>query len=226
MPASFRVRKLEPAPVTTVDPGSMPKLSQVQSVLAKAFTNDVFTAVVTGHTPGEPDTGHIGPFWVSTVVAGLLGGEVYIAETADTNEIVGCAVWFGPGHTMYDTEEQRKHSLGPLMGSFSKDLVDWWHKFLHKYDIFLTTALGENTKHNSWHLQTLGVDPAYQRKGVATQLINTVAENANTLLCVEVEKEDNLVIYEHLGFKVVAKETFTGIKEDHVPMWVMTRDPK
>jgi hypothetical protein len=43
----------------------------------------------------------IGPFWKSTVIAGLLAGEVYVVETLDTQKIVGCAVWFGPGHTMY-----------------------------------------------------------------------------------------------------------------------------
>ncbi|KAJ6554280.1 hypothetical protein B0H19DRAFT_948696, partial [Mycena capillaripes] len=99
------------------------------------------------------------------LIAGLLGGEVYVAETADTGKIIGCAVWFGPGHTMYDSEEQT-HSLGPLMASFDKELQAWWlATFLPKYDTFLTSVLGEGTKHASWHLQTLAVDPAYQRQG-------------------------------------------------------------
>ncbi|KAJ7123610.1 hypothetical protein C8R44DRAFT_539186, partial [Mycena epipterygia] len=94
------------------------------------------------------DTSHIGLFWRTTVVAGLLGGEVYVAETVDTQKIIGCAVWFGPGHTMYDTEDQQKYSLLPLMTSFDGELQNWWH-----------AAVSDGTKHNSWHLQTLAVDP-------------------------------------------------------------------
>jgi ribosomal protein S18 acetylase RimI-like enzyme len=55
--------------------------------------------------------------------------------------------------------------------------------------------LGEGTKHNSWHLQALGVDPDYQRQGAAALLVNKVAEKAaptKTLLCVECSTETNV----------------------------------
>ncbi|KAJ7667266.1 hypothetical protein B0H17DRAFT_950489, partial [Mycena rosella] len=132
----------------------------------------------------------------STVVAGLLGGEVYVAETLDTGKIVGCAVWFGPGHTMYDSEDQQKYSLGPLMASFSPELRSWWlGTFLSQYDQFVTSTLGEGKKHNSWHLQTLGVDPEYHRKGAARLLVDTIVRKAastNTALCVECGTETNV----------------------------------
>jgi hypothetical protein len=71
---------------------------------AENASSDLFTAIVTGHDPKVEDMSYIGPFWVSTVVAGLLGGEVWVAETDDTEKkVIGCAVWFGPGHTMYDS---------------------------------------------------------------------------------------------------------------------------
>ncbi|KAJ7161213.1 hypothetical protein C8R46DRAFT_1106739, partial [Mycena filopes] len=146
-------------------------MDAVEGVLSRAFTGDLFTAVVTGHALDDPDTAYIGPFWKSTVVAGLLGGEVYVAETVDTKKIIGCAVWFGPGHTMYDTPEQQQHSLGPLMGSFDKDLQAWW----------MTT--------------TLGVDPEYQRQGAGRLLVNAIVEKAaptKTALCVECATETNV----------------------------------
>ncbi|KAJ7769566.1 hypothetical protein DFH07DRAFT_683793, partial [Mycena maculata] len=128
----------------------------------------------------------------STVVAGLLGGEVYVAETVEPDnrsKIIGCAVWFGPGHSLYDIEVQQIFSLGPLMASFDEKLQNWWHTdFLPKYDAFVTAVLGEGTKHNSWHLQTLGVDPEYQRKGAARLLVNAIVEKAKgtaARLCVE-----------------------------------------
>ncbi|KAJ7153218.1 hypothetical protein C8R46DRAFT_1119777 [Mycena filopes] len=232
MPDRFRVRKLQ-----ALD------LEAIELVLGKAFTGgqvclDLFTAVVTGHYPGGTEAHHIGPFWLSTVVAGLLGGEVYVAETDDAeNKIIGCAVWFGPGHTMYDTAAQQTYSLGPLMASFSAELQHWWHnEFLPKYDAFVTSALGQGTKHNSWHLQTLGVDPQYQRQGVAAVLINTIVEKASSagaMLCVETETEVNVEVYNRLGFHLMPKgkgdihecsTTFRGVLGDSFPMWVLARE--
>jgi hypothetical protein len=67
------------------------------------FLSDLFTAVVTGKRELGGSQELSGPFWKSTVIAGLLGGEVWVAETLTTpKKIVGCAVWFGPGRAMYD----------------------------------------------------------------------------------------------------------------------------
>ncbi|KAJ7153026.1 hypothetical protein C8R43DRAFT_1235542 [Mycena crocata] len=235
--AAFRVRKLDPSTaIDKADPASLPEIGDVEKMLTRAFTGDLFAAVVTAHDPKDPDTGYVAPFCMSTVVAGLLGGEVYVAETVDTNKVIGCAVWFGPGHTMYDTEDQLKYSLGPLMASFDQELQNWWHStFLPAYNSFLTSVLGEGTKHNSWHLQTLAVDPKYQRKGAATLLVNAVAEKAiltKTPLCVECSTETNIEVYIKLGFQLMSKDNagpdasklvYTGVKGEKVPMWVLVR---
>ncbi|KAJ7272926.1 hypothetical protein C8J57DRAFT_1715252 [Mycena rebaudengoi] len=234
MSTKFRVRKLDRPALDNSDPGSMPEMTGIESALGKAFTGDQLTAVLTGHDPKDPDTSHIGPFWKSSAVAGLLGGEVYVAETNEApHKIIGCTVWFGPGHAMYDTEEQVKYSLEPIMSDFSEELQNWWHvDFIPQYNQFVTSALGEGTKHNSWHLQALGVDPDYQRQGAAALLVNKVAEKAaptKTLLCVECSTETNVEVYTKLGFEVMPKgqrggeETFTGIKGDSFPLWVMAR---
>ncbi|KAJ6484032.1 hypothetical protein C8R45DRAFT_829822 [Mycena sanguinolenta] len=146
----------------------------------------------------DANTSHVGPFWKSTVIAGLLGGQVYVAETTGDKKIIGCAVWFGPGHTMYDTEDQQKLSLGPLMASFNEELQSWWHAdFLPKYDSVVASALGsEDAKDNAWHLQTLAVDPEYQRRGAAKLLVEHVAEKAKltqSSLCLECATKTNVI---------------------------------
>jgi hypothetical protein len=65
-----------------------------------AFTytlSDNFTAVIT-----DNDQEFIGDFWYSTVIAGFLGGEVYVVRNKD-DAVVGAAVWFPPGREMYDS---------------------------------------------------------------------------------------------------------------------------
>ncbi|KAF9008616.1 hypothetical protein BDZ89DRAFT_996828 [Hymenopellis radicata] len=242
---------------------SIPELKATEDALAKAFANDLFTATVNGKKEVGGDTTYVGPFWTTTVLCGLLGGEVYVAETTDDEKkIVGCAVWFPPNHSMYDTEDQQEFVLGPLMGSFSEELGEWWEKkvdsysenkyraymrrqFLPQYDAFTDATLGPGTKHESWHLQTLGIDPAYQRKGAATQLIDVVYRKTaaqGQALVLECEEEFNIDVYTALKFNLVlpkAKEgvienptrrdyqdTFVGVNGHlEFPMWVMRRGP-
>ncbi|KAF7336909.1 N-acetyltransferase domain-containing protein [Mycena venus] len=235
--SAFRVRKLDPSTVLDAsDPGSIPERDAVYGMLTRAFTGDLFTAVVMGHDPEDPDTSYIGPLHMTMVVAGLLGGEVYVAETVETSKIVGCAVWFEPGRALFDSPEQQQHALHPLMASFDKELRDWWRDiFLPKYDAFVTSALGEGTKLASWHLQTLGVDPAYHRQGVGKLLVNVIAEKAratqpHAALCVECATETNIGVYTKLGFHLMPKDnkgpdtckaTHTGIKGHSTPHWAL-----
>jgi hypothetical protein len=34
------------------------------------------------------------------VKCGLVGGEVYVARSTETSEVIGTAVWFGPGQEL------------------------------------------------------------------------------------------------------------------------------
>ncbi|KAJ6454415.1 hypothetical protein C8R45DRAFT_915340 [Mycena sanguinolenta] len=195
----FRVRKLEPfTAIDASNPGSLPEMDAMLDVLTRAFTGDLFTAVITGHAVEDPETSHIRELNRSTMIAGLLGGDVYVAETSDPSKIVGCAVWFGPGRALYDTPEQRQHALEPFMASLNKELRDWWLTvLLPKYDSFVTSVLGEGTKLAAWHLQALAVDPAYHRKGVGKLLVNTIVEKYRVgqahppALCLETTTETN-----------------------------------
>ncbi|KAF9016940.1 hypothetical protein BDZ89DRAFT_1075188 [Hymenopellis radicata] len=218
-----------------------------EEALAKAFADDLFTATVNGKKEVGGDTTYVGPFWTTTVLCGLLGGEVYVAETADEEKkIVGCAVWFPPKHSMYDTKEEQDFVLGPLMGSFPPELQEWWgKKFLPQYDVLNDATLGPGVKHASWHLQTIGVDPAYQRKGAARQFIDTVHRKAaaqGETLVLECAKESNVRVYNALHFDLVLPKAKVGVIENPTthdyqdtfvgvngylgfPMWVMRRGP-
>ncbi|KAJ7718946.1 hypothetical protein B0H16DRAFT_1796405, partial [Mycena metata] len=149
----------------------------------------------------------------STAVSGLLGGEVYVAETTDpVPKIVGCAVWFGPGRALYDSEDQVQLALRPLLASFTEELQQWWDDvcFHPKYLACITAALGEGEALHSWRLQTLAVDPQYQRQHIGTSLVNAVikrAEITKTPLCVDCSEETNVEVYRRLGFELMPKGT-------------------
>ncbi|KAJ7873482.1 hypothetical protein B0H14DRAFT_3438257 [Mycena olivaceomarginata] len=232
---SLRVRKVQPPALGPGDPET-PELSQMVDVLTRAFSNDAFTAIVTGHRPHSLDVSHARVLSKYSLTAGLLGGEVYVAEITDVAKIVGCAIWFPPGRALYDSDDQKRLALQPLLASFSKDLRRWWDDFLPKYVKFIAVAVGEAGELHSWRLQTLAVDPDYQRKGVGTLLVNTIAPTAaltKTPLCVDCSEVTNVEVYQHLGFQLMPKEKggdlygcreeFTGMNGDPFSMWVLCR---
>lgn len=63
---------------------------------------DVFTAAVIGMEQVGSSKELIGPFWKSIIIAGLLAGEVYVAETLDSHKVCGCAAWYAPGCSLFD----------------------------------------------------------------------------------------------------------------------------
>ncbi|KAJ7876223.1 hypothetical protein B0H13DRAFT_1893806 [Mycena leptocephala] len=88
----------------------MSELNQVEVALSKAFADDLFTAVVTANPKTDSDSKEDPAPHV-----------VLVAETDEKKDtgrkIIGCAVWFGPGYSMYDTAGEQEHALGPLMAS-------------------------------------------------------------------------------------------------------------
>ncbi|KAJ6554279.1 hypothetical protein B0H19DRAFT_1262660 [Mycena capillaripes] len=232
---TFRVRQIEPP--TALEVLKTPELGGIVDTLSRAFSTDAFTAIVTGHRPHRPETNPLAKILCrSSAVAGLLGGEVYVAETMDPMaKMVGCAVWFGPGRALYDSDEQVQLALQPLLASFSKDLKRWWDDFLPEYIKYTNAALGEGLELASWRLQTLAVSPECQRKGVATLLVDAVIKKAaitKTPLCVDCSEETNVEIYQRLGFELMPKGMrdlytcrgeFTGMNGDCFYLWVLSR---
>lgn len=105
MSSSILIRRLVSPDAAAIDAAA--------KALTSSFLEDQFTKVVTG---GAPDV--IAALKRAQLLSGLDGGEVWVAE--DKKEIVGCAVWFGPGRAMFDTYVPcsfvRLFGVGVLMG--------------------------------------------------------------------------------------------------------------
>ncbi|KAF7343924.1 N-acetyltransferase domain-containing protein [Mycena venus] len=233
----FRVRKVKPPPALGPGVPETPELTEMVDTLTKAFSNDAFTAIVTGHQPHNPDIAHARLLCKTTLTAGLLGGDVYIAETTNIPaKIVGCAIWFAPGRALYDSDDQKELALQPLLDSLSEDLQRWWDHFLAKYMKFTAAAVGETQELKSWRLQTIAVLPEYQRQHIGTLLVDTIVSKAaltKTPLCVDCSEEINVKVYQRLGFELMPKEKagdlktcreeFTGMHGDAFFVWILCR---
>ncbi|EGO00015.1 hypothetical protein SERLA73DRAFT_72773 [Serpula lacrymans var. lacrymans S7.3] len=147
----------------------------VISVLNEAFSQDKFSNLISYH-----DNEVLGQIQRSQVVAASIAGDIYAAE--DINKtVVGAAVWFEPGRTLFDSDDQRASALLPMMTKFSPQLQKWWkeeaspsHHLLFPAYKQLASLSGESAMLDSWHLQSIGVIPEHQGKSIAKALIQEV----------------------------------------------------
>ncbi|KIK52783.1 hypothetical protein GYMLUDRAFT_49744 [Collybiopsis luxurians FD-317 M1] len=218
---SFTTRQLSAS-------ASEQEIESVVKCLELAFESDQFTLTCIGAHIGadgrfEFDREILQQFHRSLVVAGLLGGEVYLAESP-MKEVLGAAIWFGPGRELFDSEDQHDAALVPLFQKFSPELSKWWNEnFLPKYKEFTDTSFGEGSKIQSWHLQWIGTAPDHRKKGVATSLVNIVKDKrGDNKMCLETENPINLHWYEQVGFQIYGKTEFVGLHHGTgFPMWAM-----
>ena len=76
------------------------------------------------------------------------------------------------------------------------------------------------------HLSVVGVATALQGMGFGRKLIGAAidkSQRADLQLYLETETEENMKMYEHLGFRLLKKITVPIV---NLPMWEMVREPK
>ena len=76
-----------------------------------------------------------------------------------------------------------------------------------------------------YHLQLVGVDPAHQRKGLGSALMQPMLARCDREGCgayLENTREENIAFYEQLGFAVIGE---LDLGRGAPPAWQMWRDP-
>lgn len=183
---------------------SQDDLTTVAQTFGTAFADDPFHHISTNH--------HLEPMSQAEAHGALIGGEVYVAEL--DGKVVGAASWFPPGTALFDSDEQREKAAGPFMAQLEPEVQKWWTEyFLPTYGTDVDRVFGPGYKLVSYHLQTIGVLPEYQGRGIAKKLIEHVrpkAHAAGVNLCLEAITERNSQIYAKMGFEVLGEVALAG----------------
>jgi GNAT superfamily N-acetyltransferase len=146
--------------------------------------------------------------------------EIWVAYSAN-DKLAGGAVWLPPGE--YPRTPRREamtyfHALpsfvrvGRRLGA-SVRLLSALDRVHHSID------------QPHWYLALLGVDPAYQRTGAGTALLQPVLERCDTeglAAYLETQKPENVPWYGRHGFDVMEKLEVPGCP----PIWTMLRPPR
>ncbi|KAJ7183098.1 hypothetical protein C8R46DRAFT_507365 [Mycena filopes] len=138
--------------------------------------------------------------------AGELAGQVYFATDDSTQRIVGVAIWFPPGTSLFESEEQKALGFNDFMEKLSPETKAFWRdSYLPVVHKFLAEILGPDGTRDSQYLNQLATDPLFQRKGIATTLLKTVHNkfaDADTppLFAHCAANEKNARFYESCGY--------------------------
>ena len=147
----------------------------------------------------------------------IKNGVIY----ADSSELNGFAVWMPPKYTGNKT-------LPFLINGGIKLILNSGLKIiakLLKYENFAMPLKKKYTNHNDWYLFNLSVKKSAQGKGIASKLLKPMTEFCNSInsICyLETNKDTNVPMYEHFGFKLEEKDFIPNTDVMH---YAMTKTP-
>lgn len=146
---------------------------------------------------------------------GLLYGEVYT-----TPELAGIAVWLPAGHTEVTT-------WGAIRAGFLRTPLRLGLRQFFRARKYETAAMAAHQeimqRKPHWYVWGLAVDPARQRQGIGSTLLQDGLKRVDALgmpCYLETHAEQNLRFYEKAGFEMVRR---VEMGESKVTFWCMVR---
>ena len=190
-------------------------LASAARVLVRSFADDPGLRFV---LPSSADRERLGPALADAVIRYALRCG---APLATPGAIRGVALWFPPDAPAPTHDDLTETGLAAVPEQIGPDA---WRRFQRLLD-HLDALHPRYAPEPHWYLAMLGVDPAWQRRGLGKALMDPVfaAADRDSLCCyLEAPTEDNARYDERRGFRVLAE---TDVPDSDVHVWLMRRDP-
>ena len=195
-------------------------LNKASRVTTRAFHNDPLIRLV---YPNDDERRRYSPYlWKYLLLDGIRYGEVY----SPTSKIEGTAKWLPPGKEhMGIWRSLRSGALSmSRMVSKQKDervlsirkIAEITNQVIELHKTLVTEP--------HWYLANIGIDPEHQGKGYGSKLIKPMLkriENEGFPVFLETNFEENVALYEHLGFEVIDERT---VPDTDITNWAMLKD--
>ena len=182
-------------------------------ILSQAFWNHPVSIYT---YPDELVRGKRLPYFFQYVLHfGIKYGEIY----ATSQEMEGIAVWL-PSDNFQMTIRKLFRSV-PLSVIFG---LGWESRQKMKtFSDYIDSVHKRLAPHKHWFLQTIGVDPQFQGRGYASNLLTPMLARIDKecLSCyLGTMDEANVSLYEHFGFEVIEK---SAVPKTILNNWAMLR---
>ena len=132
-------------------------------------------------------------------------GEVY----ASSAKMEGVSAWLPPGKAPFGGWQIIRSVPLSVLFRFGRQGASR----MQAYGRYVDNVHRKLVPYPHWYLQIIGVDPAYQGQGFASQLIRPMLERIDRehLPCfLETNIEKNVAIYQRFGFGVVSEDEIPG----------------
>jgi len=189
----------------------MPDARRIGRLFARAFQEDPLMRYA---IPDAQQRRRLLPALMGLNVRyGCRYGEVY-----STAECTGAAIWLPPGHATYTLWRMLR------AGMFIAPLRLPW-PVLRRLAAVEGRAQRLHERYAPrphWYLAQIGVEPAFQRQGIASRLLRPMLARMDTagLPCyLETENPANVALYERYGFQVA----YEDVAPDGPHIWAMLR---
>jgi ribosomal protein S18 acetylase RimI-like enzyme len=185
------------------------------SVLTRAFVDDPGLLFV---LPDPQDRARLNARLAEAALRySMRCGAALVTE----GDVRGVALWFppdAPAPTPADTAGSGIAAVPALIGEAA------WTRFA-RLIAHLDALHPVHAPEPHWYLGMLGVDPACQRQGLGTALMEPVfaqADREGVCCYLEAPTAANAHYYRNRGFQVVGE---TDVPQSDVHIWLMRRDP-
>ena len=167
--------------------------------------------------PDESTKERISHYFLSIAVfSGMRYGEIY----ATSPNLEGVAVWI--------TSDKYPMTVWRLLRSVPLPVLFGFGRYgankMRNLGGYLDAVHHRLVPFKHWYLWTVGVEPQYQSQGYASKLLRpmlTRPDKEGMPCYLETLDENNVPIYEHLGFKVVDEST---VPNTSITNWAMLRE--
>ena len=146
-------------------------------------------------------------------------GDIWVARAGPA--IAGAAVWLPPGRYPRGVRRETQYISRDM-----RSVTRLGRRFLVGTKLQTEmTRVHHRVGVPHWYLMLLGADPAYQRRGAGTALLQPVlamSDRDGVPTYLETQKEENVPWYHRFGFEVIEEIKVKGAPQ----MWAMRRDPR
>jgi len=190
------------------------QVDQSVRVLTDIFADDVMWQ---GILPDAAERNRVMPMlWRGVVAYCLRYGIV-----STTPDVQGIAAWARPGHAHPTLWKQIRTGflLSRSVMLMSKESRDRFLRIMKQIDVLHRQVMPQP----HWYLWALGVDPAYQGRGIGGSLLEPVfarARDAGFACYLETQTESNVGFYRKQGFDLLHEAEFP---EANLQLWFMHR---